>query len=1283
MLELQPGQRKLPLKAIFRKLDADDSGALDRSEIRHLMECMGRVLSDAAFEEAWKAMDADGSGECGFDEFEQWFYRTQAEPRRAGSKEQLRRSKKDLRRTLRHSIKKAGILAMGGYRAMLSAELKGQVKAMRKEPTMRGPDEIELLLKLRRMNFLAVLPDDALRRTVARLRCTVLPANAVVMEEGEEGADQMYMIIAGSVAVYRTHLLHQDLMEHVGDLGKLEHFGDEALVLGSSERPFTVETREETVFCTLSRADYEACCKNEFEGGVVRKVMALRSLPLFFADNIAALIAMSYATEVHVHSRGDVPVVEDKRPPRMHVLMEGKIGVSMLLHLPGPDDSAGMHPVRVRFATLCVGMAFGAESILVATDRERAAKGLNPREAKSRFTFTVESATAKTVSFASEQFVKRTSKSALRWLKGFHEETVGIREIRKHAKRAGSWQREHRETAKALADGNVAENKPFREAMNAQMFRTKMVAEGIQLPRLHSPARYHKVDPRNPRQRLRQQQREAQRSQSTDSALVDAHQNQTAEHTQMIRNIMRDERQTEKLVLHKQLAQLPLDQGYGHGRAGIDMGKALELLQTADDLDLETKLRHIDMAEAMLREQEYVPPPDEVGWMTEALQGDLLQQELDMYDTQDLQGLPIDETEEDARDEFLKLKSVLDTDSEARVRHHQEMAGALRINVAQSEQMNLQFHQGHWDPLVQRGADAAMSHGTMGEDTAQPTIAFSEIEDSREAAPQSDEDMALGVPRVSSRVSISEMERRRAVRTPLRKCLPGGGEQWEKVGYRESFLYGCMPTQFEWRVPIYVRSPEQQRYKTPTSGSVTTSGQLSRGGNMSLTFTAATGEAQADDSHGVGSISEINIDDRVRFHRAALTDAAKDAAILVATLRPAPSTWPDDSASKRASAEDGGCGWLRYLHIVHAEWQRIGEAAKFHIFHLGRGDFGLVSSIPGTGSGVVPPTGQEVAPKVADAAIALRDAKDTLDSRREGERGPDGRLLPALPPHLRRFNTSSVRIALVMGTAVFRTAGHIPATSEPLHYHLQGTALQASLALVARAPADAIVVGDSFRESIQYEFEVEPYISGTATTALAQPDLESTMEDVTNEFDAQTLAAQSEKLAQDEAATLLKGRVSDTSTFLRNERQEATETTQAADAPPALNVEELSANSGFQRAAVTHVADTIVGSPASAAAAAQDRYASLPLSPVPTRSSPLPARGEQSASPLMSRTPAAATERYKRMAANTRRMRGSPQRSASRSGKESPSPKHRRRRHTNLGPMGGESPVPNLPRLVQ
>jgi hypothetical protein len=171
-------------------------------------------------------MDADGSGECGFEEFEAWFYKTQAVPRRSGSKTQLRRTKKELRRTFRNSIKKAGILAMGGYRAMLSEELKGQVRAMAKRPNARSPDDMKLLRTLGRMNFLAVLPENALIKALARLQCTVVPANTVVMEEGEEGADKMFMIIAGSVAVYRTHLLHGDLMEHAGDLGPLEHFGD-------------------------------------------------------------------------------------------------------------------------------------------------------------------------------------------------------------------------------------------------------------------------------------------------------------------------------------------------------------------------------------------------------------------------------------------------------------------------------------------------------------------------------------------------------------------------------------------------------------------------------------------------------------------------------------------------------------------------------------------------------------------------------------------------------------------------------------------------------------------------------------------------------------------------------------------------------------------------------------------------------------------------------------------------------------------------------------------------
>lgn len=1298
-LVLQPGQRKLPLKAIFRKLDADDSGHLDRGEIKNLMQCMGRMLTPEQFEGAWNAMDADGSGECGFDEFEQWFYRTQAVPRRSGSKTQLRRTKKELRRTFRNTIKKAGILAMGGYRAMLSEELQGQVRAMAKRPNARSPDDMKLLHSLRRMQFLAVLPESALIKVMARLQCTVVPANTVVIEEGEGGADKMFMILAGSVSVYRTHLVHGDLMEHVGDLGPLEHFGDEALVLGSSERPFTVESREETIFCTLSRADYEESCKAEFEGGVVQKVMALRSLPVFYMDKIAALIAMSYATDVVAYGRGEVLATEGRRPPRMHVLLEGKIGVSMVLHLPGPEGSTELQPIRVRFATLSPGMAFGAESILVATDRDRASKGLNPREAVANFTYVVESAEARTVSFASDQFVKRASRPALKWLKAFQEETVTVKEIRKHAKRAGHWQREHREKSKIIADEHLAEDKPFRQAMEKvqihltfqlislifrltfgdldeqEMLRTKMVAGGIQLPRLDSPARYNKGA--NPRQ----QAADAKARQADAKAMGKQKQ-------------MQGRTPEQQAELHKMLMQMPLDQGYaGPDSAskwadrpggtldqayarGLDLAKAMELVHGAGGLDFEQTLQQIDMAEAASMEQEYVPPPEPMGWMTEALQGDHLQAELGMFDTQDLNGLPMDDGESEARDDFLELKSLLETDTQARVRHHQEMADTLRINVASSEQMNMKFHKVSWDPLVQRANTREITGGVSASGRHLLCFPETEPEEGESQVPlpvgevEFSVDEASGVPQVGSRVPISEGERTREVRTPLHKCLPGGGEQWEKTGYRESHLFGCRPTQYEWRSPIYVRSPERPRYKTPTSGSVASSGQLSSGGDMSLSYSSTANGADMEVSHNsaTGEMSVINVDDRVRYHNCSLTDAAKEAVTLVATLRP-----PTDLVET-----GGGCGWLRYLHIVHSEWQRIGEAAKLHIFHLGRGDYGLVGGIPGTGSEVVPPTGPEMAAALADVAIALREAKETLGRRKEGERAPDGSPLPCLPPHLRKYNASSVRIALVMGTAIFRTGGRIPATSEPLHYHLQGDSMMKATALAASAPPNGIVIGEHFRSVVQYKFEVDTYNPADTETTVAQPDLEITMASIADEVEAESAAAYAIQMAKDETATLLIGRLADTSTFLRAEEQQ----------------EQSSGHA-------THVADTIEGAAADPGLFEQSRVMELSsrasrrdvtLTPEPTiRSSPT----RSSPSPISMRSgsgspsPNAASDRYRRMARESKgaRRRLSPHKARS-------SPAKARiavhqlapgRRMTHLGPLGGEmSPVPRaVPVLPQ
>lgn len=53
----------------FKAVDADGSGLLDRDEIRVLLESLGKRPTEADVDEAMAQLDADGSGEVDFAEF--------------------------------------------------------------------------------------------------------------------------------------------------------------------------------------------------------------------------------------------------------------------------------------------------------------------------------------------------------------------------------------------------------------------------------------------------------------------------------------------------------------------------------------------------------------------------------------------------------------------------------------------------------------------------------------------------------------------------------------------------------------------------------------------------------------------------------------------------------------------------------------------------------------------------------------------------------------------------------------------------------------------------------------------------------------------------------------------------------------------------------------------------------------------------------------------------------------------------------------------------------------
>ena len=63
----------MELKRMFDIIDTNNSGTLDRAEVRELMAQVFPLMGDAEFDAAFKAMDGDGNGDVDFDEFKRWW----------------------------------------------------------------------------------------------------------------------------------------------------------------------------------------------------------------------------------------------------------------------------------------------------------------------------------------------------------------------------------------------------------------------------------------------------------------------------------------------------------------------------------------------------------------------------------------------------------------------------------------------------------------------------------------------------------------------------------------------------------------------------------------------------------------------------------------------------------------------------------------------------------------------------------------------------------------------------------------------------------------------------------------------------------------------------------------------------------------------------------------------------------------------------------------------------------------------------------------------------------
>jgi hypothetical protein len=79
------GMEKKRLQSTWNSIDSDQSGTLDRHELRQALDDMGKAMSDEEFANVWAAIDSDQSGHVSFNEFMAWYQQQDTDVGAAGN----------------------------------------------------------------------------------------------------------------------------------------------------------------------------------------------------------------------------------------------------------------------------------------------------------------------------------------------------------------------------------------------------------------------------------------------------------------------------------------------------------------------------------------------------------------------------------------------------------------------------------------------------------------------------------------------------------------------------------------------------------------------------------------------------------------------------------------------------------------------------------------------------------------------------------------------------------------------------------------------------------------------------------------------------------------------------------------------------------------------------------------------------------------------------------------------------------------------------------------------
>jgi CRP-like cAMP-binding protein len=188
----------------------------------------------------------------------------------------------------------------------------------------------ELSKKLSKLPFFVKFPIITQERLIEISKLAFYRTGEVIIKQGELG-ECMFIILSGSVVIYRQTAEYRNLNIIVNSMYDGEAFGELALLSNPKEsdirRTASCVAAEPSLVLSISKKDYKDTVLDKLHQSMVEAIKFIKGLKIFASQPWVSLVPFASSLKIHTFGVGDVILEQGEVPKGMYIVYSGRCKV--------------------------------------------------------------------------------------------------------------------------------------------------------------------------------------------------------------------------------------------------------------------------------------------------------------------------------------------------------------------------------------------------------------------------------------------------------------------------------------------------------------------------------------------------------------------------------------------------------------------------------------------------------------------------------------------------------------------------------------------------------------------------------------------------------------------------------------------------------------------------------------------------------------------------------------------------------------------------------------------